>query len=483
MTENLTQMLVNSAKERPTLRVGTVDDQMLLSEALEIAAGGAAWIDQYQPNTGGRVAIVAGSSTDYLLVWMACLLAARPVALINPTYPAELLTQMLANLDPALVLTDREDRDFTNGLPVFPISACRDWDKAQPSDCAGISADGLDVASFMHTSGTTGVPKFCAQSHTYFLRLGRAIADAMQLESGDRVLAPLPLFHVNPLGYGIIGGILAGADALALPRFSASQFWPTIREHQITAMILHAPPVEILKRSTTAQDAAGHKVRTMFFADGEFMRRFGIARSVGGYGSTEAGGMANLHPWRLGDDIPQDASGRGGPSRPDFENMIDQGGQIHVRERVRGAMFSGYFDGGAVVPATDSEGWFATGDRGTRDEEGNLVFVERFAESIRVKGEYVPIRYVEERLGQISELTDLALWKKPGDLVDDEVVLYIAVDQVPLDEIQRVSGDLPAFMRPSHVARLKAIPRDAAAGKVQRRLLHEQEVLSWTTLP
>jgi len=32
------------------------------------------------------------------------------------------------------------------------------------------------------------------------------------------------------------------------------------------------------------------------------------------------------------------------------------------------------------------------------------------------------------------------------------------------------------------VARVGAIPRDAAAGKVQRRLLHGQEVLSWTTL-
>ena len=111
-----------------------------------------------------------------------------------------------------------------------------------------------------------------------------------------------------------------------------------------------------------------------------------------------------------------------------------------------------------------------------------LAFLERAAESIRVKGEFVPIPYVEERLGTIPGLADLALWKKPGELVDDEVVLYMVADQVPIDAIRSVAAQLPAFMRPSHIAQVMAIPRDAAAGKVQRRLLHDQQVLSWTTL-
>ena len=47
----------------------------------------------------------------------------------------------------------------------------------------GLDADRFDVASYMHTSGTTGLPKFCAQTHDYFARLaarhgGGARADA-----------------------------------------------------------------------------------------------------------------------------------------------------------------------------------------------------------------------------------------------------------------------------------------------------------------
>ena len=168
--------------------------------------------------------------------------------------------------------------------------------------------------------------------------------------------------------------------------------------------------------------------------------------------------------------------------RSDIEDRIDGDGYIHVRELEPGALFSGYYADGRLDPARDADGWFATGDLGRRDPSGALIFVERGAESIRVKGEYVPIPFVEERLGTIQQLTDFALWKMPGELVDDEVVLYVVADEVPVDAIRDVAGQLPPFMRPTQVASVARIPRDAGAGKAQRRLLHEQQVLAWTAL-
>jgi acyl-CoA synthetase (AMP-forming)/AMP-acid ligase II len=482
MIDNLAQLLVARATERPDLRVGTLDDQLTLPDALRRAAGGARRLRDLGLADGQRLAIVAGSSTDYLVVWMGCVLSGVPVALVNPTYPPELLAQMLDNLDPALVFTDRPDHAFTGGRPTLTLDSSRDWPDADPAHTPGIGADRFALVSFMHTSGTTGVPKFCAQTNSYFLRLGRAIADAMELTDRDRVLAPLPLFHINPLGYGIIGALTAGADALTIGKFSASRFWPDVKEHGITAMSLHAPPVEILKRATTTQDAAGHRVRSIFYADREFMSRFGIPLAVTCYGSTEAGGVSHLHQWRLGQDIPDHASRYGGATRADVQDKLDDDGQILVRETEPGTLFAGYFAGGTLNPARDEDGWFATGDLGERDEAGGLKFLERAAESIRVKGEFVPIPYVEERLSTIPELIDLALWKKPGELVDDDVVLFVVADSLPIEAIRAVSAELPAFMRPSLVAQIKAIPRDAAAGKAQRRLLNDQEVLAWTPL-
>jgi crotonobetaine/carnitine-CoA ligase len=247
-------------------------------------------------------------------------------------------------------------------------------------------------------------------------------------------------------------------------------------------LILHAPPVQILKRATSAEDAAGHRVRTMFYADAEFLARFGIPAAVSGYGSTEAGGISHLTRWSAADDIPADASRHGGPGRADIEWRVDQDGVIFVREREHAALFDGYVTPAGLDPARDADGWFDTGDLGRADSEDYLVFTERAAESIRVKGEFVPIPFVEDRLAAVSGLTDHALWKRKGALVDDEVVLYAVGDPLPLDQIRRQIAGLPAFMRPVAVARVGALPRDAAAGKVQRRLLGDQPVLEWVEL-
>jgi acyl-CoA synthetase (AMP-forming)/AMP-acid ligase II len=216
----------------------------------------------------------------------------------------------------------------------------------------------------------------------------------------------------------------------------------------------------------------------MFYADAEFMQRFGIPRAVSGYGSTEAAGVSHLHVWTLGDEIPVDASRYGGLPRADIEDRIGEDGEIFVRERERGTLFAGYHANGVLDSSTDADGWFATGDLGRRQGD-DLVFLERAAESIRVKGEFVPVPYVESQFGAIDALDDLALWKRPGELVDDDIVLYVVADPVPVDLIAKVSAELPAFMRPSHVAQIARIPRDAAAGKVQRRRLPNEEVKRW----
>lgn len=468
--ENLARAIVDQAAARPHLRLGTVDDQLDLAEALSRAAARAASMLDGGLRPGQRVALVAPTSTDYLLTWLACLLAGTPVALVNPTYPANLLDQMLSPLAPALVLGSDE------------LALARASGTSTPQGLPGLDAGPYDLVSFMHTSGTTGLPKFCAQTHDYFRRLAAAMSAALDLRPEDRVLAPLPLFHINPMGYGIITALLTGADALTVDTFSASGFWPTVVTEKVSVLVLHAPPVEILKRATSSTDAAGHEVRTMFYADAAFLRRFGVPAAVSGYGSTEAAGVTHLTRWSATDDIPADASRHGGHARADIEWRLDERGGILVRERARAALFDGYVTDYGLNPARDGDGWFDTGDLGRVDREDYLVFLERGAESIRVKGEFVPIPFVENSLADVPGLTDHAIWKRRGALVDDEVVLYAVADPLPVEALSEAIAQLPTFMQPVAIAQVATLPRDAAAGKVQRRRLDEQPVQTWVEL-
>ncbi|HEY8546721.1 MAG TPA: AMP-binding protein, partial [Acidimicrobiales bacterium] len=456
---SVARLVLDTAERRPGAAFGTVEEPVPLAAAVARGAGFARRLAaEHGLRPGDRVALVGTTSTSYLTAWLGLQLAGVEAALVNPTYTDDMLRTLLAGLDPAaLVVSGRSlslssspsspssplssplssPSEASGRLSRIPVIDATDLstagDDGDPAGLPGLDRDDLDVAGYMHTSGTTGLPKFCAQSHAYFRRLGAAISGALGLRPDDVVFAPLPMYHVNPLGYGVLGALTAGAGVLGARRFSASEFWDQVVAHDVSALVLHAPPVEILKRSTTP--APEHRVRAMFFGDAEFLRRFGIDRAVTAYGSTEAGGVTHLHVWTAAEAAAVDEategpiSRYGGEARADVDWRVDDDGAIRVRAVEPGALFSGYLVDGVVTPAVDEDGWFDTGDIGAVDPRtGGLRFVERRAESVRVKGEYVPIPLVESALAGLRGVDDLAVWKRPGPLGDgdDEVVLFTA---------------------------------------------------------
>jgi crotonobetaine/carnitine-CoA ligase len=493
---NLAELLVYRRERSPEARCGLLNAHERYADVFDRAAVVAGVFAGAGLEVGSRVAVVGTNSLSYLVTWMALQLAGVATAMVNPTYPADLLTEMLTDLEPKAVIWVGPTPDPAVRPEAVHVDASAAADQvlrigdtdlpigAPPALLPGLERRPLDVAGYMHTSGTTGTPKFCTQTHEYFLRLGRFIADSLGLSDTDTVLAPLPLFHINPLGYGIIGGLVAGASVLSAERFSASRFWPDVHANAVTALILHAPPVEILKRATTAADAAGHRVRVVFFADADFLSGFGIPLGVSAYGSTEAGGLCHVWTWRRGDpvDLPEGMSRYGGRSRHEVEWRVASDGEIQVRASRPGVLFDGYFRRGELVRPFDDEGWFATGDLGRVDDAGNLVFIERRAESIRVKGEYVPIGFVEDHFARQAGLLDVAVWRQPSELVDDEVALYVAGDGVDIEAIRTARDQLPSFMRPSVLIRVKEIPRDAGVGKIRRRQLGDADVVETLAL-
>ena len=497
--KNLAELVCDRAQRRPEARFGMAGGATpTLAQAAGLAMGAAGALEAEGAGRARRVALIGATSNSYLTAWLALVLAGAEVAMVNPDYPDELLAEMLAQLSPDAAVwsgraagpsvapgaihldatgLDRGVLETATGREALTTGA--EAGRAALASAPGLSRNRFDTAGWMHTSGTTGVPKFCEQSHEYFLRLGRFIADSMCFSEADTVLAPLPMFHINPLGYGVIGGLTGGTEVLGLERFSASGFWPLVRDTGATVLILHAPPVEILKRATTADDAAGHRVSRMFFADPDFLETFGVPLGFSAYGSTEAGGLCHIWAWRRGErpGLAEGMSRYGGRSRHEVQWRVDTDGEIQVRADRPGVLFSGYRRADGLLQPFDDNGWFATGDLGRVDEAGNLVFVERRSESIRVKGEFVPIGYVEQRFASVDGIEDVAVWRRDSDLVDDEIVLYMTGQSIPTDAILATSADLPSFMRPSEVARVGDIPRDSGVGKVRRRLLGGVSVL------
>ena len=195
---------------------------------------------------------------------------------------------------------------------------------------SGLDCGTDDIAAYLHTSGTSGNPKFCALSHEYFLRLGRYFADVMSFSSRDVVHNPLPLFHINPMGNGLVGALSGPSGFLSSDTFSASEFWPQVKENGVTALILHIPPANLLLEKTTAEQAQGHSIRIGFACPPAFLDRFDVSVGVGGYGSTEAGGFCHSWKFRPGDlDVPAEgATHLAGQPRYDIDWSLADDGEI-----------------------------------------------------------------------------------------------------------------------------------------------------------
>lgn len=488
---NLAKLIVAASQSHPQSEFGTIEASQPLADAAAHAASLALQLKGMDLGHGTRWALIGRSGNDYMLSWLAAQLAGVELALINPEYPDELIAAMLEDLQPAAIAWLDRPANALESHPTPQLDLRRWWDshRAQAAPLPtldaldGLACDGAEIACFIHTSGTTGRPKFCALSHEYLLRLGRFIADTLVIGAGDRVFAPLPMFHINPLGYGLIGSLTARASILGTDKFSASKFWPTVKERKITALVSHTAPSIILATSTTQEDAKGHRLRVAFGMEATLCGLFDIPVGVGGYGSTESAGLSHAWHFRAKDKqmAKEGISNYSGRGRHDVDWSVSADGEIMTRDKVGRAIFSGYVREGKVVSPLDPQGWFHTGDKGRIDEYGNLVFIERMNEAIRVKGEYVPIDFVETALTQCASLGNFALWRVDSATTGHEVVIYTESDTVNIDEVRAAIAPLPRFMRPLRVIRVTELPR-TGVGKVQRGQLNALVELSGMAL-
>lgn len=491
---NLAQLMQAAARANPDAPFGTFQQHAGLAQVMDRARRLADDLRAAGLQRGDVAAVIGHNCAAYLVTFMAAQLVGAKTALINPAYPDQFLAQMLDDLAPAAIVWIARAPGELAARALLQLDATDAWDgrvatlrtrsdgAVAPAGC-GADCAGADIAAYVHTSGTTGNPKFCALSHGYLLRLGRYFADTLCLSRHDVLVNPLPLFHINPIGNSVIGALTAGAAFLSAEKFSVSNFWPLVKQHRATVLVLHGPPAAMLKARTTGDDARGHAVRIGFFCDPAFLAQFDIPVGIGGYGSTEAGGYSHSWTFRAGDtDLPPEgATHLSGQPRPDLECRL-QDDEILVRGKHPQVLFSGYARAGQLDPHLDADGWFHTGDRGRFDRDGNLIFIERASESIRVNAEYVPIDFVEERLKRVASLGQFALWRVDAATRGHEAVLYTTSQQVDLDALRAAMADLPRYMQPTRLIRIEAIPRDVGVGKVQRRLLGAQAVLHATTL-
>lgn len=364
---------------------------------------------------------------------------------------------------------------------------------AEPAEPAAVLPG--DTLAIMYTSGTTGPAKGVVCPHAQYYWWGVNSVRILGLSADDVLCTTLPLFHINALNTYAQAAVI-GAHAVFEPRFSASGFWPTMRERGATVVYLLGAMVPILLAQPEGGAEREHRVRCGLgpgvpaAAAQSFERRTGV-QLLEGYGSTETNFV-------IATTAAAPRHGTMGWVQPGFHaRVVDEhdvelpageAGELVLRADEPFAFANGYFGMPEKTVEAWRNLWFHTGDRVVREADGALRFVDRIKDAIRRRGENISSYEVEQILLSHPAVAEAAVYPVRSELAEDEVMTSLVArpgHTIDAAELARYCETrLPYFAIPRYIDVVTELPR-TENGKVQKYKLRERGVTAgaWDRQP
>ena len=449
---------------------------------------------------GDRVATLTGNSADQVVLFFACARAGLVLVPLSWRLTPRELTAQLAVCDPAVLLTEEEltatARLAVSGLaaavPVARLGAAgvettapAPW-RAGPAEPGRRPVADDDPLLMVFTSGTGGSAKAAVLTHASCFWTNLSLSRTLKLDEDDVALAVLPQFHVGGWNIQPLLAWWSGATVVLERTFDAGRVLALIAAHGVTTMM--AVPTQYLLLAEHPAFAATDftSLRTAVVGGAPMpaplLRTFharGVALTQG-YGLTEAGPNVLCVP-------PQHAFDRVGYAGLPYAHVdvavADPATGAHLEGPATGellvrgpGLFAGYFRDEAATRAAWRDGWLATGDVATRDEDGYLRIVDRLKNIFISGGENVAPAEVEQALGRHPGVAEAVVCGVPDDRWGEVgVALVVPRPGVPVDAPELLAHcreHLAGFKVPAELHLVPELPH-AGIGKIARERARE----------
>ncbi|MFE9278824.1 amino acid adenylation domain-containing protein [Paenibacillus glucanolyticus] len=455
---------------------------------------------------GSVVGVMAERSIPMLTAMLAVMKAGGAYMPVDPHYPGERIRYMLEDSGAELVFADSAHSVAASSVPAsLQVLDMADEALFSGGDEAATAwpRDAADLMYVIYTSGSTGQPKGVMVPHRSFYNFGHSLRRFFDGQYGesDRCLSLTNIsFDVSvaelfmPLMFGACT-VLYPEPTLLDPRRIAE----VIVGERITFAYL---PPSLLKEVARLleQSAAAITLDKMLVGvepiQDETLELYTKLnpkiRIVNGYGPTEATVCSNMYVYKpgayRGGYVPI-----GGPMHNVEIYIFSYGGQL-APINAAGELYiagSGLADGYVNKPDMTAERFlphpyresrymYRTGDIAKWLPDGNVMYVDRADQQVKIRGVRIEMNEVRSQLISLPEVEDAVVIVREQASGDKELCAYVvASDKLPSREWRRRLKDkLPEAMIPAYIAAIDAIPL-TPNGKVDRRALPEPEFGPW----
>ncbi len=469
---------------------------------------------------GDRIGIAARNSVNWIVAYLATLMAGGCATLLNGWWSGEEMAGGIELAGCTLVLADEpraarlEGFAYPGKLLIFSHDC--PWQEGLAALLAnGGGADtplpeltGDDLATILYTSGSTGQSKGAYSDHRGVVQgtMNYAAQSLMILslltERGEAPtvqpcsLVNVPLFHVTGEIPLFLQSFALGRKLVLMPKWNAEEAMRLIEKEKVTYFV-GVPLMSFEIATHPNRDKYDMSSCTAFAAGGaprpvDHVTRIKDALPHAfpllGYGLTEtnAVGCGNFN-----ENYLAKPGSTGTASKPLVElGILDDNG----KELASGAIgevsirsvcnFLGYWENPeATRAAITDDGWFRTGDLGYLDEDGYLFIVDRKKDIIIRGGENISCIEVEQAIYAHPDIAEASVFGVPDDRFGElPVGVFLPKDGRDISEETLrgfLSANIAAFKVPVRLWKeSETLPR-LGTEKVDKRALRARYLPVW----
>ncbi|MCP4719565.1 MAG: AMP-binding protein [Desulfobacteraceae bacterium] len=458
---------------------------------------------------GSRMAILGLNSSEYIIALYGCAKAGMTAVPINPGLAPEDIVYVLNHSESQGIVVDSLlvpliDKVKDN-LPGIENMVCiKTGDEAvsnnytlfdnflaqgSPDEVDNIIIQERDIFEILYTSGTTGKPKGVLTTHLGVYISSLTLAIDFGLRPGFSSTMILPIFHCaqQALTYSTLN---VGGAVSIFRQFDPGQVIEIMEKDKLNqifglpimyrAMIGHP---DVHNKNWDHLKTCVYGMAPMDQATLKESMRIFKAEFILGTGQTECFPVTNVfrasqHPDKQGNYWGVSTMALDTCIMDDAGNILSQGEVGEIVWRGPAVMEAYYKDDDATAQSREF-GWHHSGDLGSFDEDGLLLFVDRKKDMIKTGGENVASINVERVILEEHRVDQVAVVGLPDEKWVEAVTAFVVPVQgsnlIEDDIIKFCKKHLGKFEVPKRVIFMETLPV-TSTGKVRKNILREMEI-------